>query len=334
MRVTVVGAGSWGTTLASMLSGSADTVLWAREAEVVDAINNDHANPVFLPDLPVDSRLRASNDLGEALEGAEAVVLAVPSSFFRSVVRDAAAHLPPSTPVISVVKGLEPGTNKRMTEIVAEEIGTETDRLGVLTGPNLAREIMAGQPAATVVALPDQVRAEQLQSLFMGPTFRVYTNPDVIGCEISGCVKNVIALGAGMAHGLGLGDNTKAALITRGLAELARLGVSLGGQPLTFLGLAGNGDLIATCSSEQSRNRHVGTELGRGRSLDEIIAEMRMVAEGVKTAPAILELAAEHEVEMPIVEAVNVVLRGEAEPAAALIELMHRPSKAELTGLV
>lgn len=333
MRVAVIGAGSWGTTLASMIAARTAATLWAREPEVVDAVNVEHVNPLFLPGLALTPTLRASGELGEVLADAEAVVLAIPSSFFRSVLRDAAPHLGPEVPVLSVVKGLEPGTNKRMTEVVAEEIGTEPDRLGVLTGPNLAREIAAGQPAATVIALPDEARAAQLQALVSGPTFRVYTNPDVIGCEISGCVKNVIALGAGMAHGLGLGDNTKAALITRGLAELARLGVALGGRPLTFLGLAGNGDLIATCSSDQSRNRHVGTELGRGRALDDIIAEMNMVAEGVKTAPAIRELASRHDVDMPIVDAVDAVLRGDETPAEALVELMQRPSKSELVGL-
>jgi glycerol-3-phosphate dehydrogenase (NAD(P)+) len=317
-----------------MIAAAAPTTLWAREPEVVEAVNVEHVNPLFLPGLALTPTLRATADLGEALAGADAAVLVVPSTFVRSVLRDAAPHLRPELPLLSVVKGLEQGSNLRMTEVVAEEIGTEPDRLGVLTGPNLAREIAAGQPAATVIALPDEVRARELQALVAGPTFRVYTNPDVIGCEISGCVKNVIALGAGMAHGLGLGDNTKAALITRGLAELARLGIALGGRPLTFLGLAGNGDLIATCSSEQSRNRHVGTELGRGRPLDEIVAEMNMVAEGVKTAPAIRELAARHDVEMPIVDAVDAVLRGEATPTQVLVELMERPSKSELLGLV
>jgi glycerol-3-phosphate dehydrogenase (NAD(P)+) len=332
MRVTVVGGGSWGTTLASLVAGRSEAVVWAREPEVVEAVRERHENPVFLPGVPLSPELRATTDLGAALEGAEVVVMAVPSPFFRAVLTDAAPAIARGVPVVSVVKGLEQGSRRRMTEVVAETLGDEHP-VGVLSGPNLAREVVAGQPSATVIALPEGGWSERLQQLFMGPTFRVYSSTDVVGCEVAGAVKNVIAIAAGIAHGLGFGENTKAALVTRGLAELTRLGVALGGQPLTFLGLAGNGDLIATCSSPQSRNRTVGAALAAGRSLDEVQAEMRMVAEGVRTAPVVLAVAAEHGVEMPITGQVEAVLHRGADPRDAVGALMGRGAKAELDGL-
>lgn len=334
MRVSVVGAGSWGTTVASLLAERTETVIWAREPEVAAAINERHENPWFLQGAELTAALRATDDLTDALNGAEMVLMAVPSQFFRSVAERAAGALSPATPVVSLVKGIEAHTLARMTEIVREVVGTHPEALGVLTGPNLAREVIARQPSATVVAIPDPDLARRLQHLLSSPTFRVYTNPDVVGCEISGSVKNVIAIGAGIAHGLGFGENTMAALITRGLAELARLGVALGGEPLTFLGLAGNGDLVATCSSAKSRNRHVGTELGRGRPLAEIEAEMNMVAEGVRTAPSVLALAERVGVEMPIAEQVAAVLYEGRAPLDALAELMGREPKAELHELI
>jgi glycerol-3-phosphate dehydrogenase (NAD(P)+) len=221
-----------------------------------------------------------------------------------------------------------------MTEVVADVLDDHhTSNIGVLTGPNLAREVAAGQPTASVVAVGDMKVAEQLQQLFWAPNLRVYTNPDVVGCETAGALKNVLAIGAGIADGLGYGDNTKAALMTRGLAELARLGVTLGGDPMTFAGLAGMGDLIATCSSPQSRNRHVGTELGRGRALDDIVDEMNMVAEGVKTTAAVIELAKRHDVEMPLASFVGRVLYDGARPADLVPELMLRKAKPELHGI-
>jgi glycerol-3-phosphate dehydrogenase (NAD(P)+) len=332
MRVTVVGGGSWGTTLASLVAGRADAVLWAREPEVVDGVGARHENPVFLPGVALSPELAATRDLPAALDGADVVVMAVPSPYFRSVLVDAAPAIDEGVPVISVVKGLEQGTHRRMTEVVAEVLGEEQP-VGVLSGPNLAREVVAGQPSATVVAFPEGDWSTRLQQLFMGPTFRVYSSADVVGCEVAGAVKNVIAIAAGIAHGLGFGENTKAALLTRGLAELTRLGVALGGQPLTFLGLAGNGDLIATCGSPQSRNRTVGAALAGGRSLDDVQAEMRMVAEGVRTAPVVLAVAAEHGVEMPITEQVEAVLHRGADPRHAVAALMGRDPKAELEGL-
>ncbi|MGH8976789.1 MAG: NAD(P)H-dependent glycerol-3-phosphate dehydrogenase, partial [Acidimicrobiia bacterium] len=258
----------------------------------------------------------------------------VPSHGFRAVVREAGPHIAPDARVISLSKGVEQGTLRRMTEVVAEELaGHDASRIGVLTGPNLAKEVAAGQPTASVVATPDTAVAEELQRLFLGPTFRVYTNPDVVGCEIAGTLKNVLAIGAGIADGLGYGDNTKAALITRGLAELARLGAALGGEPLTFAGLAGMGDLIATCSSPQSRNRHVGVELGKGRALDDIVAEMNMVAEGVKSTAAVIELARRNDVDMPLASFVGRVLYEGARPADLVPELMLRKAKPELHGM-
>jgi glycerol-3-phosphate dehydrogenase (NAD(P)+) len=222
-----------------------------------------------------------------------------------------------------------------MTEVIAEELADhDTTRIGVLTGPNLAREVASGQPTASVVAVPDPAIADALQAVFFAPTLRVYTNPDVVGCEMAGALKNVLAIGAGIADGLGYGDNTKAALMTRGLAELARLGVAMGGEPLTFAGLAGMGDLIATCSSPQSRNRYVGCELGRGRALDDVVNEMNMVAEGVKTTAAVMELAARYEVEMPLASFVGRVLYEGARPADLVPELMLRKAKPELQGMV
>ena len=333
LRLTVVGAGSWGTTLAALaarnqLPGDA-TALWAREPEVAESIRERHLNDTFLPGFPLPSSLRVTSSLDEALAGADAVIMAVPSQHFRPVFRQVAPSLPPDGPVLSVVKGIESGSLARMTEIITEESDHDPSLIGVLTGPNVAREVAAGQPAATVIALVDPVWAQRLQNRFMSPAFRVYTNTDVVGCEIAGAVKNVIAIAAGIADGLGFGANTKAALLTRGLAELARLGTALGGQPLTFLGLAGNGDLVATCSSEKSRNHRVGTELAEGRAIDEIVADMAMVAEGVATTPGVLALAARVGVEMPIAQQVHDVIWGVRTPVDAVEALMGRRPRPE-----
>jgi glycerol-3-phosphate dehydrogenase (NAD(P)+) len=333
MRVAVLGAGSWGTTLASLLSVPSETVLWAREPEIAEAVSRRRENPVFLPGFALSPALRATTDLETALRGAEVIVLAVPSRYFRSVVEAARPFVPGDADLVSVTKGIEPATRQRMTEVLAEVLEHDLSRVCALSGPNLAREVMAGAPSATVIACRDIVRAERLQHLFMTDSLRVYTNPDVIGCEIGGAVKNVLAIAAGIGDGLGYGWNTKAALITRGLAELTRLGVALGGEPLTFLGLAGNGDLTATCSSPQSRNRHVGEELGKGRSLKEILDSMHMVAEGVETTPAILGLARRLGVEMPISEKVGAVLGGELSAAEVVSLLMQREAKSELHNL-
>ncbi|HUU61880.1 MAG TPA: NAD(P)H-dependent glycerol-3-phosphate dehydrogenase [Acidimicrobiia bacterium] len=333
MRVAVVGAGSWGTALALLAAARAEVRLWAREPEVVASVREKGENSLFLPGHPLPAALTCTSDLAEALAGAEVVMMAVPSHGFRAVLRAATPDLPRQAPVVSVTKGIEQGTLKRMTEIILEETGADPGRVGVLTGPNLAREIADGQPAATVVAMSDEGRALAIQALFMGPTLRVYTNPDVIGCEAAGALKNVMAIAAGMAHGLGYGDNSAAALMTRALAELTRLGVAMGGRPLTFAGLAGMGDLVATCISRHSRNRQVGVALGQGRHLDEIVADMQMVAEGVKTTEAVLALAGRHDIEMPIAAMVGAVLYENRNPADMVAGLMGRPAKAELQGI-
>jgi glycerol-3-phosphate dehydrogenase (NAD(P)+) len=333
-RVAVIGAGSWGTAVGAIAAVNADAVLWARDPRVAVTVDADHANPDYLPGIPLPDTLRATSDLVAACTGADVVVMGVPSHGFRDVLATAAPAIGADVPVLSLSKGVEQGTVLRMTEVVADVLPDHRrDRIGVLTGPNLAREVALGQPAASVVAIDDAEAASALQAIFMTATFRVYTNPDVVGCEIAGALKNVIAIAAGIAHGLGYGDNTKAALITRGLAELARLGIALGGDPLTFSGLAGMGDLVATCTSEKSRNRTVGVALGQGRKLDDIVTEMKMVAEGVKSTQAVLELAARHGVEMPIAEQVGAVLYDGRTPAEIVPALMLRQAKPELRGM-
>lgn len=332
--VSVIGAGSWGTAVAAIAADNGVSVsLWCRRSEVADAINSSHHNDPYLPGIELPANLSATTEL-HSVRGARLVVVGVPSHAFRDVFREAAPSLEPEVVVLSLSKGVEQGSLKRMTEVIREE-APEIDarRVGVLTGPNLAREIAARQPAASVVALADEELARAAQETFMTRYFRVYTNPDVVGCEVAGASKNVMALAAGIADGLRLGDNAKAALITRGLAELTRLGVALGGRPLTFAGLAGIGDLVATCMSEQSRNRHVGEELGRGRQLSEITAEMNMVAEGVKSTRAIVDLARAAGVEMPIAEHVAKVLYEGADPRDVVLSLMGREAKPEWYGL-
>jgi glycerol-3-phosphate dehydrogenase (NAD(P)+) len=333
-RAAVIGAGTWGTAVAAIVADHAEATLWARDPELAARIDEGHENDRYLPGIGLPPVLRATASLEEACIGADVVVVGVPSHGFREVLRAASSMIGDDVPVVSLSKGVEQGTYLRMTEVVADVLPThERTCIGVLTGPNLAREVAEGQPAASVIAFEDKDVAAELQQLFMTRTFRVYTNPDVVGCEIAGALKNVIAIAAGIAAGLGYGDNTKAGLITRGLAELARLGVALGGEPLTFSGLAGMGDLVATCTSEKSRNRRVGVELGRGRTLDDIVAETNMVAEGVKSTAAVLELARAHGVDMPIAAMVGAVLYEDAKPADLVPSLMLREAKAELDGI-
>lgn len=298
IRVAVVGGGSWGTTVAHLAAHQVPTTLWARRPELADEINLEHRNERYLPGYDLHPDLRATDDLAEAVGQADVLVMGVPSQGFRSALEACAEHVRAWVPVLSLTKGLEQGTRLRMTQVINEVLPGHP--AAVLTGPNLAKEILAGDAAAAVIATPDPVVANQLQRIFHQNLFRVYVNPDVVGCELAGALKNVVAIAAGMADGLGAGDNTKAAVITRGLAELSRLGESMGGQFATFSGLAGMGDLIATCMSPQSRNRFVGEQLGRGRTIDEIIAEMNMVAEGVKTSRVVMELADEYGVELAI----------------------------------
>lgn len=327
LRVGVVGAGSWGTTVASLTAVNAPTTLWARRSETADVINVTHRNPEYLGDMPINESVIASASLVECVASADVVVMAVPSHGFREVLSNAAAHVQPGVPVISLSKGLEAGTLARMTEVVQSVLPNHP--VAVLTGPNLAREIASGQPAASVIAIADASMGATLQSLFATPMFRVYTNPDIVGCEIAGVVKNVIAIAAGIARGMGFGENTLATLITRGLAEISRLAMAMGAKPLTLAGLAGMGDLIATCSSTQSRNMSVGMRLGKGETLEQITSSMSMVAEGVKSSPSVLELASRHGVSMPITEQVVSVCRDGVSASDALINLMTRSSKLE-----
>lgn len=330
----MIGAGSWGTTVAAILAQNVPTILWARRNELAADIDDKRENAKYLPGVHLPDTLTVTSHIEPTCSDVDAIVLGVPSHGLRAVLAEAKPFISPDMPIVSLAKGIEQGSLLRMTEVVLDVLTDHNpDRVGVLTGPNLAREVAAGQPTASVVAVKDPTVAEELQRVFFGVTFRVYTNPDVVGCEMAGALKNVIAIGAGVADGLGYGDNTKAALMTRGLAELARLGVALGGDPLTFAGLAGMGDLIATCSSPQSRNRHVGVELGRGRTLDDIVAEMNMVAEGVKSTEAVIAIAARAGVEMPLASFVGRVLYEGAHPADLVPELMLRKAKPELDGM-
>jgi glycerol-3-phosphate dehydrogenase (NAD(P)+) len=334
VKTAVIGAGAWGTTVASLLARQVETVLWARESEVVRSINDAHENAVFLAGTPLSPSLRASTELGQVVEGADLIAMAVPSRYYRAVLREAAPGIGDNTCFLSLAKGIEAASLLRMTQVAAEVLaGHDPALIGVLSGPNIAREVAAGQPSATVVAVRDTAAAAAVQRLLMNDTLRVYTNPDVIGCEIGGAVKNVIAIAAGMARGLGYGENTLAALVTRGLAELTRLGAAVGGDPLTFLGLAGIGDLMVTCHSPDSRNHRVGVALGQGRPLTEILADLRSVAEGVHSCRPVLELADRVGVEMPICEQTGAVLDGWCHPADAVAALLHRDAKPELLGI-
>lgn len=329
-KIAVIGAGSWGTTLASLAGRVVDTTLWARRAELATAINENHMNPDYMEGYPLPDRLVATSDLEEAIERAGLVVMAVPSHGFRAVFKSVAPILGVRTPIVSLTKGIEQDTLATMTQVIADEAPDhDTAVTGVITGPNLASEIAEGQPTATVVAMRDHGTARAIQDALMGPTFRVYTNDDVVGCELGGALKNVMAIAAGMSDGLGFGDNTRAALITRALAELTRLGVTLGGRPETFAGLAGMGDLIATCSSNVSRNHRVGVALAMGKSLEDVVEEMKMVAEGIKTTRSVLGLGEQTGVEMPIAEHVGQVLYEGLHPKDAVLSLMTREAKSE-----
>jgi glycerol-3-phosphate dehydrogenase (NAD(P)+) len=331
IRVAVIGAGSWGTTVAALAARNTPTIIWSRRADLAAQINDDHRNGDYLADYALPPALEATDDLEKAVKGCDVLVMGVPSAGFRGALEEVSKHLRPWVPVISLTKGLEIGTRKRMSEIVTEVVPGHP--VGVLTGPNLAKEILAGHAAATVIAMDDHNVAVALAELFRAELFRVYTNEDVIGCELGGVLKNVIAIAAGMADGLGAGDNTRAAVITRGLSEITRLGMALGGEALTFSGLAGMGDLIATCISTQSRNRHVGERLGQGETIDEIIAAMNMVAEGVKTSKVVCELADELGIDMPIAAEVKAVCHDGRSATDAYQGLLKRDSGHEQAGI-
>ncbi|MEZ5322413.1 MAG: NAD(P)H-dependent glycerol-3-phosphate dehydrogenase [Microthrixaceae bacterium] len=329
MRITVavIGGGSWGTTVAHLAAHNVPTILWARSADTVEQINREHMNRRYLDGFALHPSLEATHDLGEAVGRADVVVMGVPSQSFRATLEQVGEHIRAWVPIVSLTKGLEQGTRLRMSEVTTQVLPGRP--IAVLTGPNLAKEILAGDAAASVLATHDPLVAARLQEVFSTHLFRVYTNPDVVGCELAGALKNVIAIASGMADGLGAGDNTRAAVITRGLAELSRLGVAMGGSELTFSGLAGMGDLLATCISPQSRNRHVGEQLGRGMRIDEVIAAMNMVAEGVKTAPVVLDLASEFGVEVPLSAQVHAVCHEGRSAEEAYEGLLRRTSATE-----
>jgi glycerol-3-phosphate dehydrogenase (NAD(P)+) len=331
-RAAVLGAGSWGTAFGAVLvEAGCDVTLWARRPELAEAIQERHANVDYLPGVTLPSALRSTADAGAALEQAELVVLAVPSQTLRENLGGWIGLLPGDCLLVSLMKGIELRTSQRMSEVICEVADVPADRVAVVSGPNLAKEIAARQPAATVVACSDESAAERLQAACMTGYFRPYTNVDVVGCELGGTVKNVIALAIGMAIGMGFGDNAQASLITRGLAETARLGAVLGADPLTFSGLAGLGDLVATCASPLSRNRTFGERLGRGESLEEITAGTHQVAEGVKSCLSVLDLGRKYDVDMPITEHVASVVHEGMTPEQMVRSLMARDAKAERT---
>jgi glycerol-3-phosphate dehydrogenase (NAD(P)+) len=315
VQVTVLGAGSWGTTVAAMAAPRHATRLWARTTATAAEINEQRTNHTYLPGFVLPHQLRATDDLERAVAGADLVVVGVPTEGFRTVLTHAAKFVGRSIPIVSLAKGLEDDSLLRMTEVIADVLPGHP--AAALTGPNISREIMAGQAAASVIATEEMAVATALQGVLGGGLFRIYRNHDVVGCEIAGALKNVVAIAAGISQGLGVGDNTRAAVISRGLAELTRLGVAMGAEAQTFAGLAGMGDLIATCLSPYSRNRSVGEQLGRGRSLDSILSSTKMVAEGVRTARLVVQLAERQGLELPICHQINRVVLGEILPVDA-----------------
>ncbi|WP_017580700.1 NAD(P)H-dependent glycerol-3-phosphate dehydrogenase [Nocardiopsis valliformis] len=345
VKVAVLGSGSWGTTFANIVADAADlarksgegpvaeVVLWGRRAAVVDAINESSENPDYFPGITLNGRLHATTDAAEALSGARVVVLAVPSQTLRENLASWREHIAEDAVVVSLMKGVELGTLMRMSQVIGEVLEMSEKRIAVVSGPNLAREIIERQPATAVVACPHYETAVLLQGLCKSTYFRPYTSTDLVGVEIGGAMKNVIGLAVGVAEGMGFGDNTKASLITRGLAETTRLAVTLGADEHTLSGLAGMGDLVATCSSPLSRNRTFGEKLGAGKTLEQVVAETRQTAEGVKSSESILELGWTHGVDMPITEAVVKMMHHDMSPAQALLAFMSRSTKPERYGV-
>ncbi|RFU87399.1 NAD(P)-dependent glycerol-3-phosphate dehydrogenase [Streptomyces triticagri] len=330
VKAAVFGTGSWGTAFAMVLADAGcDVTLWGRRPEVAEAVNSSRENPGYLPGVALPERITATTDAAQAARGAQFTVLAVPSQTLRTNLAAWAPLLAPDTVLVSLMKGVELGSAMRMSEVIEDVTKVGQERIAVVTGPNLAREIAARQPAAAVVACGDEAVATRLQSACHTPYFRPYTNTDVVGCELGGAVKNVIGLAVGIADGMGLGDNTKGSLITRGLAETTRLGLAMGADPLTFSGLAGLGDLVATCSSPLSRNHTFGINLGKGMTLEETIAVTKQTAEGVKSCESVADLAARHGVEMPITATVVDIVHHGKPPLVALKELMSRSAKPE-----
>jgi len=331
LRAAVLGGGSWGTTVASLVAENLPTTLWARRADSVDEINRSNSNETYLPGAKLSSKLTASGDMEEVIRSADLLIMGVPSKAMRETLQEAARYIRPWVPIISLAKGLEPETRFRMTQVIKETLPGHPP--GVLAGPNLALEIAKGFAAASVLAMEDEVIVKRLQPYFRRGVFRTYTNTDVIGCELGGAFKNVIAIAAGMGDGAGAGENTRSAVITRGLSEMTRLGVAMGGQAATFAGLAGMGDLMATATSPLSRNHTVGEQLGQGRQLDDIINDMNQVAEGVTSSKVVIELAQQHGVEMPIAQEVYKVCHEGATARRAFRGLLrHRPGAEDEVG--
>jgi glycerol-3-phosphate dehydrogenase (NAD(P)+) len=326
--VAVIGGGSWGTTVASLTARNAPTILWCRRPDAAEEIERDHVNSEYLPGEELDPALHATSDLQQAVQQADVLVMAVPSHGFRDVIAEALPYIRPWVPIVSLTKGLERGTHKRMTEVIEELLPRHP--AGVLAGPNLAREIIEGYAAAAVLAMPEERMSIALQGIFTRTVFRIYTSTDVCGVEVAGALKNVFAIAAGMAAGLGTGDNTRALVIARSLAEMTRLGVAMGGDRHTFAGLAGMGDLLATCISPLSRNRYVGEELAKGRTLEEITEEMQMVAEGIKTSRVVMELGERYGLELPIAREVDGVVNEGRSAQDAFRGLLRMRPTAEL----
>nr|WP_305045487.1 NAD(P)H-dependent glycerol-3-phosphate dehydrogenase [Geoalkalibacter sp.] len=331
MNIGVIGAGSWGTTLADLLARKGHAVsLWAYEADLVERMARTRENDLFLPGVTLAPALAFTNDLREAVTGRDLLLLVPPSQVMRALMQRAAAHIAPDTLVVSAAKGIEIETLRTMSEVLEETLPQAVhDRLCYLSGPSFAREVAAGMPTAVVAASRDPAVARRVQEAMSTEYFRIYTNTDVLGVELGGALKNVIALAAGVADGLGFGYNSRAALITRGLAEMTRLGLAKGAQAATFAGLAGMGDLVLTCTGDLSRNRSVGIELGRGRKLKDILAGMKMVAEGVQTSLSTYRLARKLGVEVPITEQMYRILYEDKDPRRAVIDLMARDLKSE-----
>jgi glycerol-3-phosphate dehydrogenase (NAD(P)+) len=331
VNASIIGAGSWGTALALVLAPRCERIrLWAHERDLVDRMSSTRVNDVFLPGFSLPLNVEPTADLGHALADAGIVVGVMPSRFARSLYREMLPHLAPEMRFVSATKGLEQGTLLRMSEVAHQAIAEKFEpRVAVLSGPTFAREVARGEPTAVVISSGDRELAASIQREFSGPTFRLYANDDPVGVELGAALKNIIAIGAGICDGLGLGNNSIAALITRGLAEITRLAVALGGRPRTLSGLAGLGDLVLTCNGDLSRNRTVGIELAKGRKLDDIVSSMTMIAEGVETTAAACDLARKCHVEMPITFQMDAILRGRTLPLDAIRELMERELKAE-----
>jgi len=332
-KIAILGAGSWGTALAIVLSRSRrphEISLWARNAALAESIRADRENEAYLPGSKLPEGIRVHSQLETALSGAQFILGAMPSARARTAYTSALSFATAGASFVSATKGLEPGTHMRMSEVIAQVVLPKfAPRIAVISGPSFAAEAARGEPTAVALASRDAALATELQEEFAGPNFRLYTNDDVLGVELAGAMKNVIAIAAGACQGLGLGSNALAALITRGLAEMARLAVALGARPETLSGLAGLGDLVLTCTGSLSRNRFVGIELGKGRSLREILSNMRMVAEGVHTTEPLLALAREDQIEMPITEQVDAILHAGKSPKDAIRDIMERPLKRE-----